>query len=88
MLSACKSKRINSPEVVSAIIQTAGNSLFTRQLKEVRGEWKKRESDNFILVLIDIRVINQSYYFVFEILNWTFNIYIVKFSISQFGQRR
>lgn len=69
MLSACKSKRINSLEVVSAIIQTAGNSLFTRQLKEVSRERKKREFDDFILVLIDIRVTNQSYYFVFEILS-------------------
>lgn len=68
-MSACKSKRINSLEVVSAIIQTAGNSLFTRQLKEVSGEQKKTELDDFILVLIDIRVTNQSYYFVFEILN-------------------
>lgn len=68
-MSACKSKRINSLEVVSAIIQTAGNSLFTRHLKEVRGEQKNRELDDFILVLIDIRVTNQSYYFVFEILN-------------------
>lgn len=69
-MSACKSKRINSLEVVSAIIQTAGNSLFTRHLKEeVRGERKNRELDDFILVLIDIRVTNQSYYFVFEILN-------------------
>lgn len=68
-MSACKSKRINSLEVVSAIIQTAGNSLFTRQLKEVSRERKKREFDDFILVLIDIRVTNQSYYFVFEILS-------------------